>query len=132
MYITKCLSLKQPYAELVVSGRKKIELRKWYTHFRGRFLIHASKSIDIDACRHFNLDPDSLQKGSIVGEAFLYGVKKYATKKEFLSDKDKHLADYSDYGSSKYGFMLKNARRVKAIKYRGSLNFFEAKISGDL
>ena len=44
--MSKCLSLRQPYAELVVSGRKTIELRKWNTRFRGEFLIHASKSTD--------------------------------------------------------------------------------------
>ncbi len=42
----KCLSLKQPYAELLVSGKKTIELRNWNTYFRGKFLIHASKNID--------------------------------------------------------------------------------------
>ena len=37
----KCLSLKQPYAELLVSGKKTIELRIWNTKFRGEFLMHA-------------------------------------------------------------------------------------------
>jgi ASCH domain-containing protein len=27
----KCLSLKQPYAELLVSGKKTIELKNWNT-----------------------------------------------------------------------------------------------------
>ena len=39
----KALSLKQPFAELVVEGKKKIELRNWNTKFRGDFFIHASK-----------------------------------------------------------------------------------------
>jgi hypothetical protein len=39
----KCLSLKKPFAELLVSGKKTVELRKWNTKFRGKFLIHASK-----------------------------------------------------------------------------------------
>jgi hypothetical protein len=38
--------MKQPYAELLISGKKTIELRNWNTSFRGRFLAHASKSID--------------------------------------------------------------------------------------
>jgi ASCH domain-containing protein len=42
-----CLSLRQPYAELVPAGRKTIEeTRTWKTNFRGKFLIHASKAID--------------------------------------------------------------------------------------
>ncbi|MDQ6866633.1 MAG: ASCH domain-containing protein [Thermoproteota archaeon] len=44
--LLKGLSLRQPYAELVVDGRKTIETRRWNTNFRGKFLIHASKSID--------------------------------------------------------------------------------------
>ena len=31
----KCLSLKQPFADLLVLGEKTIELRKWNTKFRG-------------------------------------------------------------------------------------------------
>ena len=46
----KCLSLKQPFAELVVSGRKTIELRMWNTRYRGEFLVHASGNTDIEAC----------------------------------------------------------------------------------
>ncbi len=42
----KVLSLKQPFAELILSGKKTIELRKWNTKFRGEFLIHSSKIPD--------------------------------------------------------------------------------------
>ena len=42
----KAISLKQPWASLIVSGRKTIELRTWNTKFRGEFYIHASKTTD--------------------------------------------------------------------------------------
>ena len=42
----KTLSLKQPFAELILQGRKTIELRRWNTNLRGDFLIHASKNPD--------------------------------------------------------------------------------------
>ena len=35
----KCLSLKQPFAELLAIGEKIVELRKWNTKFRANFLI---------------------------------------------------------------------------------------------
>jgi len=38
----KTLSVRQPYAGLIVSGQKRIENRSWSTHYRGRFLIHPS------------------------------------------------------------------------------------------
>jgi len=33
----KCLSLKQPFADLLALGEKTIELRKWNTKFREEF-----------------------------------------------------------------------------------------------
>ena len=39
----KCLSLKQPFADLLALGEKTIELRKWNTKLRGEFLIHGFK-----------------------------------------------------------------------------------------
>ena len=50
----KRLSLRQPYAELVAVGRKTIETRTWNTNFRGKFLIHASKTIDKEGSNIFN------------------------------------------------------------------------------
>ena len=52
----KALSLKQPFAELIVSGKKTIELRNWNTKFRGKFLIHASKIPDSEAMKRFGFD----------------------------------------------------------------------------
>lgn len=41
----KTLTVKQPWAELIVSGKKDIENRTWRTSYRGRILIHAAKTI---------------------------------------------------------------------------------------
>lgn len=40
----KAITIKQPWASLIVSGLKDIENRTWKTNFRGRVLIHAAKS----------------------------------------------------------------------------------------
>ena len=118
----KALSLKQPWAELVANGRKKIELRKWNTNFRGRFLIHASKIPDFDAMKRFGFD--NLPMGAIVGKANLADVKHYSKKSELEKDKNLHLAS-SDWGE--YGFVLENIERVEPIKAKGSLNFWDFK-----
>ncbi len=39
----KALSLRQPYANLVASGRKTLETRTWSTRYRGDILICASQ-----------------------------------------------------------------------------------------
>lgn len=41
----KALTIKQPWASLIVHGIKDIENRPWRTDYRGPLLIHASKMI---------------------------------------------------------------------------------------
>jgi ASCH domain-containing protein len=120
--------MRQPFAELVLLGKKTIELRTWNTKFRGEFLIHAGWNFEEAACRKFNIDPYTLTRGAIVGKAYLYDVKEYKTPEEFDADKEKHLADVS-YG--KYGFLIKNPVRFeKPIPMKGQLNFFEVHLDG--
>ena len=121
----KALSLKQPWAELVVSGKKTIELRKWKTNFRGEFLVHASKIPDFDAMKRLGFENNALPLGMLVGKAEVVGIKDYSKegKEEFEKDKDKHLAT-SEWGEA--GFLLKNAIRLeKPITALGKLNFWE-------
>jgi ASCH domain-containing protein len=122
----KCLSLKQPYAELLVSGKKTIELRKWNTSFRGKFLVHASKNIDKERLDFPGIDHNKLISGAVIGAAILYDVKQYRDKTELEADKNKHLADAKQFGFCKYGFMIKNAHRFRrSIPYPGMLKFFQ-------
>jgi ASCH domain len=86
-----CLSLKQPYAELLVSGKKTIELRNWNTSFKGKFLVHASKNIDKKRLDFLGIDYNRLTLGAIIGSAVLYDVKQYRHKIELELDKNKHL-----------------------------------------
>jgi predicted transcriptional regulator len=118
----KALSLKQPYAELVVSGKKKIELRKWNTKFRGEFLIHAPKHPDEEAMKKFGFK--SLPVSCIVGKATLKGVKTYGSPEDCDKDKELHLAS-NDWG--KFGFILENPQRIKEIPCGGNLGFWEFK-----
>ena len=118
----KVLSLKQPFAELILQGKKKIELRKWNTKFRGKFLIHSSKIPDNKMMKKFGFK--TLPCSFIVGEANLVYVKKYNNQKELMKDKNLHLANMN-WG--KYGFVLKNIKRIKPIPAKGKLNFWEFK-----
>ncbi len=122
----KCISLKQPYAELLVSGKKTIECRTWSTRFRGDFLIHASKTADIEACIYYKMNIKSVVKGSIIGKALIYDIKKYVTNEEFVLDKNKHLSLQNLHNKIIYGFLIKDAVRfTKTIPYLGKLGFFE-------
>jgi hypothetical protein len=116
----KALSLKQPFAELVVDGRKKIELRNWKTKFRGEFFIHASKNPDKESMQRFGFT--NLPLGFLVGKANLIDVKTYENEEEQEKDRELHLAS-SSWG--KNGFILENPMRIDPIPFKGQLNFFE-------
>ncbi|PIN80553.1 ACP synthase [Candidatus Woesearchaeota archaeon CG10_big_fil_rev_8_21_14_0_10_30_7] len=122
----KALSLKQPFAELIVSGKKTIELRNWNTKFRGEFIIHASKTLYNSSMEKNNFK--TLPTGCIVGKATLVDVKHYINKEDFEKDRDKHKAS-SDWWNEKgvYGFILENAQRLPEKPLKGQLNFFEIK-----
>jgi predicted transcriptional regulator len=122
----KCLSLRQPYAELLVSGKKTIELRKWNTNFRGKFLIHASKNVNKEKCKSLGIDYNKLNTGAIIGKAILYDVKKYDNLAQFMRDKNRHYAGANFFDSHLFGFIIRNAQRHRhPIPYSGRLGFFE-------
>lgn len=120
--VMKALSLKQPWAELVVSGKKTVELRNWNTQFRGEFLVHASKQPNLEACKRFGFT--DLPTGCIVGKATITGVKEYRDMHEFNADQNKHHATPGWYDAKAKGFLLTNAQRITPIPCKGMLNFF--------
>lgn len=119
------LSIRQPWAWLIVSGFKNIENRDWPTGYRGRFLVHASKTMtrsDWFACTLFLNgfswgpsviaqlpEPDHLQFGGIIGEATLLDCVR---------------SHSSDWFCGEYGFVLADARPLPFTPGRGRLGFF--------
>ena len=121
----KCLSIYQPFAELIVQGKKTIELRKWNTKFRGEFLVHAAKNILEEDCKRMKISPKTATTGAIIGKVNLVDVKKYDSDKELKADKKKHHS-ISDNTKNRYGFILENPKKLRVpIEYLGKLNFFE-------
>ncbi len=128
----KCLSVSQPYADLIISGKKTIELRTWNTKFRGEFLIHAPIKIKDSACEKLDIDKSSLRTGVIIGKAEIYDVKSYESIKELKNDYNKHFAT-EEFLRHKYGFLLRKPQALRVpIPYKGSLGFFEVKMHSGL
>jgi len=48
MQTVTCLSVRQPWADLLVRGIKDVENRTWDTKYRGRLFIHASTRFDAE------------------------------------------------------------------------------------
>jgi len=119
----KALSIRQPWAWLILHAGKDIENRGWPTSFRGRFLIHASKGM---TRAEYELADDplwdrggptiklpyfsELERGGIVGEAEIV---------DCVTDSD------SLWFSGIFGFVLRNAKPLPFRPLRGMLGFFE-------
>lgn len=120
----KCLSISQPFADLVISGKKSIELRSWNTNFRGEFLVHAPLKIRIDDAKRLKINKKFVT-GSIIGKAQIYGVKKYNSVKEITLDQKLHFST-KKFQAKTFGFLLKNAKPLRIpIPWKGQLGIFD-------
>ena len=62
------LSVRQPYAELIMRGEKKIEYRTQITHKRGQIYIYASKTLGYpEDFENLKLQPGDLPTGVLIG-----------------------------------------------------------------
>ena len=123
----KCLSVSQPFADLIISRKKTIELRNWNTNFRGEFLIHAPLKIRKEDCKRLKMN-EKLITGVIVGKAELYDVKRYNSIKEIKEDQKFHFAS-KKFHNKTFGFMLKNAKLFRIpIPCKGQLGFFDVEL----
>ena len=122
----KCLSVCQPFANLIIQGKKTIELRKWNTKFRGEFLVHSPQKIRFDDCKRLKIK-SNLIVGAIIGKVELIDVKEYQNATQMKSDSKKHLG-VNNTTADKYGFILQNPKQLRVpIPCNGQLNFFDFK-----
>jgi len=116
----KALSIKQPWAWLIIHGGKDIENRSWHTKYRGRFLVHASLSMTKReyefACNYaakigVQVPPfEDLQRGGIIGSV------------ELVDSVDGHASPW--YMAEK-GFVLTDPKPLPFKPLRGQLGFFD-------
>jgi hypothetical protein len=113
----KCLSIRQPWAWLIVNGHKDVENRTWKTKHRGPLLIHAGQRpvLDFDAVRQdvlrrFRIKiPDELDYGGIVGQA---------TVVDCVTESD------SPWFWGHVGFVCEDAMRLPFVPMKGRLGIF--------
>ena len=123
------LSLKQPWAALVASGRKTIEVRKWPTTIRGRIFIHAAQVRD-DRPEAWAWVTDELRplaelEGGLIGSAELAACIRYRSAIGFAADVQKHLNDPSWFEPPQmYGFMFRAGKITPFRACKGNVRFF--------
>jgi (5-formylfuran-3-yl)methyl phosphate synthase len=124
------ISLKQPWAALVVHGRKSIEIRRWSTRRLGRVLIHAARTPDPRpqawAKVPAHLAEAARLNGGIVGEAHLVECRQYTSRQSFVQEQALHLNEPSWFKPpALYGFVFTRPRPLPFVSRRGALYFFE-------
>lgn len=122
------LSVKQPWATLILLGIKTIEIRKWSTERRGTVYIHTGSRPESNA--PWDLVPeiyrDLAQKmGGIVGHADLVGCRTYRSAEDFAADGAFHRVDTSYFtGAPLFGFIFEKPQLTDFEPRSGTLYFF--------
>jgi len=130
---TYALSLKQPWAALVVAGKKTVEVRKWATGVRGRVYIHAARIPDRRP-ESWDLVTEDVRPlaqlgGGIIGAADLTGCILYRTPTGFAADAAKHLNRPEWFVAPRmYGFQFRGGEPVPFVPCKGNVRFFSVQI----
>ncbi|NBU58302.1 MAG: ASCH domain-containing protein [Betaproteobacteria bacterium] len=115
----RALTVRQPWAWLIVNGFKDIENRGRRTHYRGPVLIHAGLNTDefndetaARISKKYGVDiPETLEFGGIVGIA------------DIVSCHDRHSSPW--YVPGNFAWELANPRRLSFRACTGALGLFK-------
>ena len=124
----KVLTIKQPFATLIIEGLKEYEFRTWKTKYRGEFLIHAGKGVDkkaMEKFKHLNLEYPS---GCIIGKVTLTDcIPIDNDARQMLKEKKSIVYDsiIKDINWIGYGFKMENVKKIKPIPMNGKLSFWD-------
>ena len=117
MQIIKALTIRQPWAELILRGRKPFELRSWGTYYyRGSLVIHAAAKVHAAEARHFGLNPAKLVTGAFVGVVILSEVRPYTHEDARVLKKRR--AGFVRFPRT-FSWVLKRPRRITPVKAKG-------------
>ena len=130
----KALSIRQPWAWLILHAGKDIENRTWQTNFRGRVLIHAAKGMTAgefdDAMEFAGMVTDGfstcgtdrlptlhdIERGGIVGSVEIVDCVQRNGRRNY---------QVSDWFVGPWGFVLRNPEPLPFRPLKGALGFFD-------
>lgn len=116
----KALTVRQPWAHLILTGVKRIENRSWETSHRGQLLIHAAKSPDNaarDLLEEFSIDPADLAYGAIIGIVTVTDCIELANLTDDLAD--------DPFAGGPFCWLLADAKPLAPIPWKGALGLWE-------
>src|SRR5256885_3449452 len=108
----KILSVRQPWATLIVNGHKDVENRTWRTLYRGQLLVHAALRADDvtsdEIERRYAVQiGDDLPRGGVVGVV------------EVVDCVRDHPSRWAQSGH--WHFVLRNSRPIQFTPWKGAL-----------
>lgn len=117
----KALSIRQPWAWAIIHAGKDVENRDWPTSYRGPILIHAAKAMPKSEflsasafIRKITSEPFGMgqadNRGGVVGIAEIVDCVRESSSPWFMG---------------KYGFVLRDVRRVPFLPCPGRLGLFD-------
>ena len=124
----KVISIKEPFATLIMNGNKKIETRSWKTNYRGELYIHASgKSLAkeflddniIDLIKDMDMNfGNIICKGNLIDCIYM--------DEEFIKKIRKNKIEYicGLYEVGRYAWIFDNIELIYPIPAKGKLNIW--------
>lgn len=122
----KAISIRQPWAWMIIHGGKDIENRTWRTNVRGRVLVHAAKGLTLgewsDAWKFAHgsgaspkaveagITFETIERGGIIGSVEIVDCVDSSDSRWFMG---------------RYGFVLRDPRPLPFRPIVGKLGFFE-------
>jgi len=115
------LSVRQPWAELLISGRKTVEIRTWAPDYRGRLWLHAGLKANSELEQRFGLD--GAYKGGFIGSIELAAVVPI-TRDRWIQWRQKHL-DSAEFRHGMLAWIVEAPRRLRTpVAGIGQLGLF--------
>lgn len=128
----KVLSIKEPYATLIMTKDKQIETRSFKTNYRGELYIHASgKTLSKEAWNNHDLkkwmENRTFNFGYIICKATLKDC--IYMDEDFIEQIKKNPKEYQLglYEVGRYAWILENIEPIPKIPAKGRLNIWNYK-----
>jgi len=123
----KALSFRQPWANLILQGKKTLDLRSWETKYRGPLAVYASLEVEKEACAAHGVDSTSLTTGALVGIVDLVEVLPL-NEAAYQARAAEHL-NGRPWRERLFGWVLANPRWIEPPQVvKGRLNLFDVEI----
>jgi hypothetical protein len=116
----KALSIRQPWASMIVLGFKPVENRSWKSNFRGRMKIHAGKKFDHQGAAWIIETFPDLQEQVLAAKKLCGGIVGAVT----MTDCVEHFDSPWFFGPR--GFVFEDPEQTVFQPFKGRLNFFDA------